>query len=109
MDYEKIGCKLKSLRIKKGFTQEYLAEKVDVERRLISKLENGKAKADFEKMCQIANILGVSLDYLVDDEITYIDNGDDDILKSKIKVLTTLEKRMFLSMLDYYTKNKKVK
>ncbi len=47
----KLGDKIRTVREKRGYSQEQLAEKMDINRSTISKIENGK--------------FGISVDYLV--------------------------------------------
>ncbi|MDI3524627.1 MAG: hypothetical protein PWQ27_1794 [Kosmotoga sp.] len=58
--------KLKEIRIKRGMTQEELAEKAKISRATLSKIENGKVKlTDFFLADTIAAILGVPVEVLV--------------------------------------------
>jgi transcriptional regulator with XRE-family HTH domain len=51
-DYRlKLGDKIRMVREKRGYSQEQLAEKMDINRSTISKIENGK--------------FGITVDYLV--------------------------------------------
>jgi len=60
--YEKIQV----LRKAKGLTQAQLAESVDVTRQSVQKWENGVSSPDISKLLEIAAILGVSTDVLLD-------------------------------------------
>ncbi|WP_228438563.1 helix-turn-helix domain-containing protein [Chryseobacterium pennae] len=55
-----IGNKIKNIRELKNFTQEYMAEKLDISQAAYSKLEKGDIKVSSEKLCQIAKILDVN-------------------------------------------------
>lgn len=59
---------LKRIRKEKGMTQEELAQKLYVTRQLISKWEQGKSLPNIESVEQLAQILEVSIDDLIDDE-----------------------------------------
>ncbi len=48
----------------KGFTQEEMAEKMEVSRQSVSKWENGEAVPDLSKVIKIAELLEVSVDEL---------------------------------------------
>ena len=61
--------KLYSLRRKQGLSQEALAEKLDCSRQVISKWENGTTTPDAEMLQKYSALFGVSIDYLVKDEI----------------------------------------
>ena len=60
-----LGQQIKNLRTANHLSQEDLAQKLFVSRQSISKYENGEATPDVEKLVQMAEIFGVSLDYLV--------------------------------------------
>ena len=54
------GQKLKNLRIERGFTQEMLAEKIDLNPRQISKIETGEhlpSASSIEKICEVLDVL----------------------------------------------------
>lgn len=60
-----IGEKLQLLRKLKGFTQEDLAQKLNMERRPYSNLENNTTKIDVSRMKQIAEIYGIEVDEII--------------------------------------------
>ncbi|MBL3548138.1 helix-turn-helix transcriptional regulator [Chryseobacterium sp. KMC2] len=55
-----IGNKIKNIRELKNFTQEYMAEKLDISQAAYSKLEKGDIKVSSDKLSQIAKILDVN-------------------------------------------------
>lgn len=61
--------KLYSLRRKQGLSQEALAEKLDCSRQVISKWENGTTTPDAEMLQKYSELFGVSIDYLVKEDI----------------------------------------
>lgn len=61
--------KLYNLRRKQGLSQEGLAEKLDCSRQVISKWENGTTTPDAEMLEKYSELFGVSIDYLVKDNI----------------------------------------
>ena len=61
--------KLYSLRRKQGLSQEALAEKLDCSRQVISKWENGTTTPDAEMLQKYSDLFGVSIDYLVKEDI----------------------------------------
>jgi transcriptional regulator with XRE-family HTH domain len=56
-------------RKKNGWSQEELAEKVNVSRQAVSKWEAGQSVPDLDKILQISNLFGVTTDYLLKDEV----------------------------------------
>ena len=61
-----LGEKLKSARKSAGLTQEQLADKLMVSRQAITKWESDKGMPDIENLKRLSKLLGVSLDYLLD-------------------------------------------
>lgn len=60
--------KLFSLRRKSGFSQEELAEKLNVSRQAVSRWEIGETLPDAKNLLELSDIFGVSIDYLLRDE-----------------------------------------
>ena len=56
-------------RKKNGWSQEELAEKLGVSRQSVSKWEGAQSIPDMKKILQMAELFGVSTDYLLKDEI----------------------------------------
>lgn len=57
--------KIRDLRKKSGLSQEELAEKLDVSRQAVSKWELGAAVPTADKLLELSDFFGVSLDYLM--------------------------------------------
>ena len=60
--------KLYELRKQKGFSQEELANRLNVSRQTVSKWEVGDSTPDMEKLVAISDLFGISLDELVLDK-----------------------------------------
>ena len=60
----KIGKNLKMIRKSNGYTQERLAEKVDVSVRYISDIEQDRSMPSFEVLIRICNVYKISLDQI---------------------------------------------
>lgn len=73
-----LGEKLKKARINKNFTQEYLAEMLNVSQKTYSNFENDRSKPGFAQVEEMAKVLDVSmLDFLTGDSVTINStNGD---------------------------------
>ncbi|MDO4487460.1 MAG: helix-turn-helix transcriptional regulator [Eubacteriales bacterium] len=56
-------------RKKNGWSQEELAEKLGVSRQAVSKWEGAASTPDLQKVIQLADLFGVSTDYLLKDDI----------------------------------------
>ncbi|HFH9946717.1 TPA: helix-turn-helix domain-containing protein [Streptococcus suis] len=60
-----LAQQIKKLRTGQNLSQDDLAEKLYISRQAVSKWENGEATPDIDKLVQLSEIFGVSLDYLV--------------------------------------------
>ena len=64
-----ISEKIQLLRRENNWSQDELAEKLDVSRQSVSKWESGKALPDSEKVLAMAQLFDVSTDFLLKDEM----------------------------------------
>ena len=73
--------KLILLRKKAGWSQEELAEQMNVTRQSVSKWEGAQSVPDLDKMIRLSELFGVSTDYLLKDEIEQAEhiNSSNDI------------------------------
>ncbi len=61
--------KLIQLRKKSGWSQEELANQMNVTRQSVSKWESAQAIPELEKIIKLSDLFGVSIDYLLKDEV----------------------------------------
>jgi transcriptional regulator with XRE-family HTH domain len=88
-----LGEKLKKARINKNFTQEYLAEVLNISQKTYSNFENDKSKPDFHQVENIANVLEVNvLDFLSGDSITVNQNNNEIAVAQNYAPITASEK-----------------
>ena len=78
-----LADKIIDLRKRAGYSQEELAEKLGVSRQSISKWEGAQSIPDMNKILAMADLFGVSTDYLLRDEMeepegAAVDTGDGD-------------------------------
>ena len=59
--------KIINLRKSRGWSQEELAEKLDVSRQSVSKWESGVSNPDLDKIVAMSTLFGVTTDYLLKD------------------------------------------
>ncbi len=64
-DMEKSGDRIRQLRMKNGFTQEKVAEALNVDRSFYSRIESGKKGCSIDLFIQLSDLFQVSLDYVV--------------------------------------------
>ena len=60
-----LGRRIRKQRSQRGWTQEALAERVNVSTSFVGHVERGTRKASLETLVAMANVLDVSLDYLL--------------------------------------------
>lgn len=64
----KLSEKILTLRKKSGWSQEELAERLDVSRQAISRWESGSALPDANNILLLSKLFGVTTDYLLNDD-----------------------------------------
>lgn len=57
MNLEKMGARLKTTRLKKGLSQEDVAEYIGVSRMTLIRIEQGKTLPRYDKMMKLKKIL----------------------------------------------------
>lgn len=70
IDYVAIGRRIQYYRLKKGYTQEYIAEKAGVSIPHLSRIENGSGKPSLQTLVNICNALNVTIDDIMQDNIS---------------------------------------
>lgn len=70
--------KLITLRKKAGWSQEELAEKLNVTRQSVSKWEGAQSVPDIDKILQLSCLFGVTTDYLLKDDAAEPEYTEDD-------------------------------
>lgn len=106
----KFGEKITKLKKLKKMSQVELAEKTGISRDAISKYERGDVMPSIEYAKRIADILGVSLDYLVSesDKEEALDNEAVKRIK-EIQILPKDDKEKIYSVIDALIRDTKAK
>jgi transcriptional regulator with XRE-family HTH domain len=60
--------KLQKLRKSRGLTQEEFSEIMNVSRQAVSKWESGQSLPEIDKLIEISDYFGVTIDYLIREE-----------------------------------------
>lgn len=99
---ELLGKRIKELRKQKGYTQDYLAEKLKIEPRQLSKLETGKHYPSFETIIALLETFDITFEELISFEhlnsandtrktlLKDIENIDDSKIQNVYKILRVL-------------------
>ena len=67
LNYCLIGKRIRRYRLSKNITQEELAFRIDTSASYLSKIEGGKKRPSLEKLCGIADALGITVNDLIYD------------------------------------------
>ncbi len=85
LDYKLIGERLKKARLQKGYTQEKLAEKIDVSIAYLSRIETGATHINLKRLNELCGVLDISEAYVLngasDDSVSYLNTELSSILK----------------------------
>ena len=95
--------KIIMLRKKYGWSQEELAERLDISRQSVSKWESGASIPDLERIVSMSQLFGVTTDYLLKDEMEeteFTDGMTPEITDGK--VITVEEANTFLEATRKY-------
>jgi transcriptional regulator with XRE-family HTH domain len=79
-----IGTNIRKERILKGYSQEWLAQRIGISQNVISDIENGKVDIKMSKLEEIANVLEIDPFKLIQFEKTYFNNINNSQAESAI-------------------------
>lgn len=65
IDYNVIGQRIKRARLAKKYTQEYLAEKLDISVAFLSRVERGNSHINLKRLNQLCGLLDVTEGYIL--------------------------------------------
>ena len=65
INFKTIGERIRKLRQEKGFTQEKIAEELEVSIAYMSRIERGVTEISLKRLAQISEILDISIDELI--------------------------------------------
>ncbi len=89
LDFAFIGQRIREARNDRHLTQEYIADVTGVNVSHISNIETNKVKVSLTLLVQICNALGVTLDYILENEYH---NPDSVIEKELFNVMKGMQK-----------------
>jgi len=91
--------KIIALRKKNGWSQEELADKMNISRQSVSKWESGGSIPDLDKIIKLSGLFGVSTDYLLKDELEEISYSETDEDKdAAVKSVSLEEANTFMDL-----------
>lgn len=100
LDFQKIGAKIRERRSCKGYTQDFLANHLDVDASHISNIEHGRCKVSLTALVGIANALDCSVDYFLISEYKNEGLPVDTELAKKLQNCDTEKKKQISRIID---------
>ena len=97
-DLAKIGQRIQVRRKQSGYTQEQLADLMNVSIQMVSNLERGNKAIRIDNLIKLSDILGVSTDYILTGKETA---GDMESLSGRIGQLSERDRSMFRLLTDF--------
>lgn len=96
---KEMGQRIMTRRKSLCFTQEELAEKIDVSTQMISNLECGKKAIRPENLAKVCRVLDISADYILTGVNT--NNQEINIIAEKLMKLSNKEFEIVSDLIDY--------
>ena len=98
VDLKSIGKRIQSRRKQQGYTQEQLAEFMNVSIQMVSNLERGNKAIRIDNLINLSQILDISTDYILTGKATA---DDMEALTSRIAKLSSKERNMIEMLIDH--------
>ena len=98
MDNRQIGHRIKEIRESRGYTQEQLAEKLNLSVQHVSVIERGVKSPRLDTFIRIANILEINADYLLKDVLRVSSQLMSNELYKMLGQVSEKEKRRILEV-----------
>ena len=98
LNYKHIGKRIREERTRARMSQETLAESVDSSPQYISHIENARKKPSLEMLVRIANVLDVSVDQLLSENLSGRQYKCDAELSRLISGCSNYERRVILDI-----------
>ena len=102
--YKTIGKNIKKVRLNAHETQEEFAEKIGISFNYVGMIERGLRVPKLETFIKIANVLGVTPDYLLADYITAKEDKQNAELNERIERLSESDRKHILEVIDLLIK-----
>lgn len=98
----KIGKNIQSIRKSNGYTQEKLAEKIEVSVRYVSDIEQNRANPSYEVLIRICNLFKVSMDQIFSEYLTAKENKNIEYSLTGFDKLSKKDKETIGNLISYF-------
>lgn len=102
----KIGKNIKMIRRSHGYTQEELAEQIEVSTRYVSDIEQDKSKPSYEVLIRICNLFQIGLDQIFSEYLKIRDENKINYSLTGFEKLSTKDKNTIEHLIMYFNKEK---
>ena len=94
-----LGKKIKEIRTKRGFTQEYFSELINIDTSTLSNIENGKGYPSMQTLFNIIECFCIDPKYIFDFEYLKDDIFLEKEMMEKIKTLSHEKKQLLYKII----------
>ena len=100
----KIGKNIQQIRKSNGYTQEKLAERIEVSVRYISDIEQDRSKPSYEVLIRICNLFHVTLDQIFSEYLNVKENKSLEYSIAGYEKLSKQDKKTIEHLIIYFNK-----
>lgn len=105
MEKSALGRKLRDARLRKGYTQQALAEKAEIGNVYLGEIERGLKMPSLNSFIRLITALDISADYILREELPSGREYIFDEITQKLKNLTPKQRKTAADILDAYLRN----
>ncbi len=98
MNRTALGTRIRQERLNQNLTQEQLAEKLNVSTTYMGYIERGERTLTLSKLIDLANLLDVSIDYLLMDSISSSPSSREKLWLKLLSSASEAEQELILEM-----------
>jgi len=100
-----LGKKIKQTRLSQKYTQEYVAESIDISIDLLRNIENGRNIGSVPTLLNLCNFLNISPNCLFSELLTFKEDTLDTFLVSTVKNISKEDKELLKQIIIHIDKN----
>ena len=99
IDYKDLGKRIRAERRRLDLTQEKLAEMAEISNSFMGHIERGGRTLSIETLAKLANVLNLSIEYIVCGEFNYQLGMIPDEIHDALNRMSSGQRRVFLSVM----------
>ena len=102
MDFTQLGKRIRDERLLLRLTLANLAERIDKSINFIGQIERGEGRPSVETLVDIANALGTTVDYLLQDNLAAVEEEEDREINALLQMLDENGRKFILEAVKSY-------